>query len=118
MDLFVASLHQFINMEDSHKEALREYAEQKAVIKEAEARMKQLAEVIKSFAQVDSKYDLGDAVVSYKPGKTIWKYSPDLTEREALLEEAKKEEEQLGIATAVAGTPYLQVNFKRSKKAE
>lgn len=103
-------------MESSQKEALREYAEQKALIKEAEKRMEELAEVIKSFAVVDTKYDLGDAVVAYMPGKTSWVYSEGLQHEEEKLKAAKKEEEQLGIATQKVGTPFLQVNFKRAKK--
>lgn len=100
-------------MEQAHKDALREYAEQKALIKEAEKRADELAEIIKSFAQVDEQYDLGDAVVSYRKGRTTWVYSEGLQHEEELLKKAKKEEEQLGTAVAKEGTPYLQVNFKK-----
>ena len=103
-------------MQDSQKEALREYAEQKAVIKEAEERMKVLGEMIKEFAVVDTKYDLGDAVVAYMPGKASWVYSEGLQHEIEKIENSKKEEQQLGMATQKVGSPFLQVNFKRAKK--
>ncbi len=93
-------------------EILKEYVDAKAVIKEAEERVKVLSMQIKAFTEVDDVFDIGEATVSCVKGRASYKYSPELTEKERALKEAQKIEVQSGIAVAEHGEPYLVVKFK------
>ena len=94
------------------KDILQEYVECKSVIKETETRMKDLQEMIKSFAEIDDVFDMETAKVSYVKGKPRYNYSPELTEREKQVKADQKEEVQTGIAEVVFGDPFLLVKFK------
>lgn len=94
-------------------DVLREYVECKAVIKEAEEKMKGLSELIKSFAEVDQVYELDDAKVLCMRGKARYEYSPETTEKEKALKETMKREVQTGIAEAKYGEPFLMVKFNK-----
>jgi hypothetical protein len=90
---------------------LQEYVECKAVVKEAEEKMKELAEQIKDFAEVDQVYELDNAKVLCMKGKARYQYSPETTEKEKALKAVMKEEVQMGIAEAKYGEPFLMVKF-------
>jgi hypothetical protein len=96
-----------------NKAILQEYVECKAVIKEAEERMKELAEEIKCFAEVDQVYELDTAKVSYVQGKPKYIYSPETTEKEKALKEIQKMEVQTGVAEITHGEPFLMVKFNK-----
>lgn len=92
-------------------EVLREYVECKAIIKDAEEKMKNLAEQIKTFAEVDQVYELDNAKVLCMRGKARYQYSPETTEKEKALKETMKMEVQTGVAEAKYGDPFLMVKF-------
>jgi len=94
-------------------ELISQYIEAKAVIKEAEEKMKVLGMQIKAFAEVDDVFETDSATVACMKGKPKYKYSPELTEKEKSLKEAQKIEVQSGIAEVEYGDPFLQVNFKK-----
>lgn len=96
----------------SHKEILEEYIECKQSIKDITERMNELQDQIKAFADVDDKFDLETATVTYQPGRVSYKHSHELVTKEKELKEAKKIEIQNDIAEAVVGEPYLVVKFK------
>lgn len=98
-------------MIQDYKKTLEEYVECKAVIKEAEEKMKGLAEEIKAFAEVDQVYELDNAKVSYMQGKPRYVYTPETTEKEKALKETQKMEVQTGLAEIVHGEPFLVVKF-------
>jgi hypothetical protein len=91
---------------------IQEYVEQKDLIREAEKRVKELQFQIKQFAEVDDVFDLENATVSMVKGRASYKYSEGLTMTEQELKEAKKLEEQTGVAEVIEGEPYLIVKFK------
>lgn len=49
-----------------------------------------------------------------KPGKRKWEYTPSTQDMEKKLKEIKKEEEQLGLATADEPEPVLTFNSPRN----
>ncbi len=89
------------------KETLERYAELKAVIAEAEEEMDSLKEVIKEGMEVDQVYDIGTAKITLSKGKAKWTYSAPTQAAEEELKAKKKEEEQLGIAVATHGEPFI-----------
>jgi hypothetical protein len=103
-------------MEPEISSILRNYVEVKAQIKELEKEADAMKESLELQLQVDAKYDLGEAVVSYMPGRVTYKYSVAVQEADEALKQAKKEEEQTGIAEPIPGKPFIQVNFPRGKK--
>jgi hypothetical protein len=94
-------------------ELIKDYIDAKAVIKEAEEKMKVLGMQIKAFAEVDDVFDVGEATLSCMKGKPKYTYSPAITETEKNLKEAMKVEVQSSIAEVSYGEPFLQVNFKK-----
>jgi hypothetical protein len=94
-------------------ELIQQYVEAKAIIKEAEEKMKVLGMQIKAFAEVDDVFEIEGANVSCMKGKPKYTYSPALMETEKNLKEAQKIEVQSGIAEVSYGEPFLQVNFKK-----
>ncbi len=103
-------------MEPGIASHLRAYADIKAQIKELEKEAESIKEVLEGSLQVEARYDLGDAVVAYMPGRITYQYSAKVQEADEALKQVKKEEEQTGIATPVEGKPFIQVNFPRGKK--
>ena len=95
------------------KEKLERYAELKLAIKEAEKEIDLLAEEIKGEIEVGQAYDIGSAKISMNQGRPKWIYSTPTQEAEETLKATKKEEEQLGVATATFGEPYLTCTFPR-----
>lgn len=85
------------------KETLERYAELKAVIAEAEEEMDSLKEGM----EVDQVYDIGTAKITLSKGKAKWTYSAPTQAAEEELKAKKKEEEQLGIAVATHGEPFI-----------
>jgi hypothetical protein len=104
------------NMTPEINSHIRAYADIKAQIKELEKKAESIKEVLEGHLQVDARYDLGDAVVAYMPGRVTYQYSVAVQEADESLKQAKKEEEQTGIAKPVEGKPFIQVNFPRGKK--
>src|SRR4030043_64841 len=102
-------------MKNNMKELLEKYAELKLVIKEAEEEIKKLQPEIKEQLELDTKYELDNAVVTLSPGKPRWVYSEMTTVLEEDLKKTKKEEEQLGVATQVLGEPFILCTFKKNK---
>lgn len=96
----------------SHKEILEEYIECKQSIKDVTERMSELQDQIKAFADVDDKFDLEMATVTYQPGRASYKHSDALVAKEKEVKEEKKIEIQNGIAEEIVGDPYLVVKFK------
>jgi len=97
------------------KELLERYAALKLAIKEAEEEVKVLQPQIKELIQPDEKYDVGTAVIELSKGKSSWKYSEETTIVDTELKAKKKEEEQMGIAIAVEGAPFITCNLKKVK---
>jgi len=97
------------------KELLERYAALKLAIKEAEEEVKVLQPQIKELIQPDEKYDVGTAVIELSKGKNSWKYSEETTIVDTELKAKKKEEEQMGIAIAVEGAPFITCNLKKVK---
>lgn len=96
------------------KELLEKYAELKLIIKEAEAEIEILQPQIKDELELDTKYELENAVVTLNPGKPRWVYSESTILRDEELKKTKKEEEQMGIATQVLGEPFITCKFKKN----
>lgn len=92
---------------------IQEYVQQKDLIREAEARIKELQFSIKQFAEVDDVFDIDIATVTVVKGRATYEYSDDIKEREQALKEAKKYEEQTGAAAVIEGEPYLVCKFKK-----
>ena len=97
------------------KELLERYAALKLVIKEANEEVAAMQPQIKELIQPDEKYDVGTAVIELSKGKSSWKYSEETTIIDTELKAKKKEEEKLGIATAVEGAPFITCNLKKVK---
>jgi hypothetical protein len=95
------------------KEKLERYAELKLAIKEAEKEIDLLGEELKAEIEVGQAYDIGSAKISMSQGRPKWIYSAPTQEAEEELKAKKKEEEQLGVATATFGEPYLTCTFPR-----
>lgn len=97
------------------KELLERYAELKLVIKEAEAEIKKIQSEVKDQLEVDTKYELENAVITLSPGKPRWVYSESTTLADKELKQTKKEEEQMGVASQVFGEPFILCTFKKSE---
>ena len=95
------------------KEKLERYAELKLSIKEAEEEIDLLGEELKAEIEVGQAYDIGSAKISLNQGKPKWIYSTPTQSAEEELKAKKKEEEQLGVATATFGEPFLTCTFPR-----
>lgn len=95
------------------KELLEKYAELKLVIKEAETELNKLQPEIKDLLELDTKYELENAVVTLSPGKPRWVYSEGTVIADDEIKRIKKEEEQMGIATQVLGEPFITCTFKK-----
>lgn len=96
------------------KELLERYAELKLIIKEAEKEIQDLQPQIKDQLELDTKYELENAVVTLSQGKPRWVYSEATTLMDEDLKKTKKEEEQMGIATQVLGEPFILCTFKKN----
>ena len=72
-----------------------------------------IAEEIKGEIEVGQVYDIGSAKISMNQGRPKWIYSAPTQEAEEELKAKKKEEEQLGVATATFGEPYLTCTFPK-----
>lgn len=97
------------------KELLERYAELKLIAKETEEELKKLQPEIKAQLELDTKYELENAVVTLSPGKPKWVYTEATTLMEEELKKTQKEEEQLGIANRVLGEPFILCTFKKNK---
>jgi hypothetical protein len=95
------------------KEKLERYAELKLAIKEAEKEIDLLSEELKAEIEVGQAYDIGSAKISMNQGRPKWIYSVQTQSVEEELKTTKKEEEQLGVATATYGEPFLTCTFPR-----
>lgn len=95
-------------------EVLEEYIELKRTVKEAEERMDELKDVIKSFMEVDQVTPvISGATVSCVKGKAKYIYSPETTAKEKELKAIMKVDVKTGIAEIEYGEAYLKVNFEK-----
>ena len=97
------------------KELLERYAELKLIIKEAEEEVKKLQPEIKNQLELDTKYELENAIITLSQGKPRWVYTEATIIAEEELKQTKKEEEQLGVASQVFGEPFILCTFKKNK---
>lgn len=95
------------------KEQLERYAELKLIIKEAEKELETIQPTLKEAIEVGQVYDIGTAKISMNQGKPRWTYSAPTQEAEEQLKAKKKEEEQLGVAIAVHGEPFITCTFPK-----
>lgn len=95
------------------KETLERYAELKLIIKEAEKELETIQPTLKEAIEVGQVFDIGVAKISMNQGKPRWTYSAPTQEEEERLKAKKKAEEQLGVAVATYGEPFLTCTFPK-----
>lgn len=95
------------------KAKFTEYEELKREIAELEARCDAIKPELLAVIPPDTKIDTGTGVFTTSSRKT-WKYSEETTSMEDGLKKKKKEEEQLGIAVAEEGTPFIVFKAKKN----
>jgi len=94
------------------KELFDEYEELKREIATLEARVEEIKPDLLAEIPEGAKIDTGTGIFSTSSRKK-WTYSEETTEAEKQLKEKMKEEEQLGIATAEEGTPFIVFKAKK-----
>jgi len=95
-----------------NKELFNEYEELKREIATLEARVEEIKPELLAEIPEGAKIDTGTGIFSTSSRKK-WTYSDETTAAEKELKEKMKEEEQLGIATAEEGTPFIVFKAKK-----
>lgn len=100
-------------MTPTQKALFTEYAELKSTIKELEAKCEELKPQLVTLIPPDATIDTGTGTFTLSTRK-VWKYSQNCKRLEDELKEVKKTEEQLGIAEAVEGEPFIIYKEKKA----
>lgn len=95
-----------------NREAFIEYAELKMEIAELEAKCDALKPELLEQIPSDSKIDMEYGTFTLSSRK-VWRYSDETTELEEEVKAKKKQEEQLGIAEAIAGSSFIVFKAKK-----
>jgi len=94
--------------------ASRRYEELKQIEKQTKAEMDMLKPTILGYlADAGHDIQLDQGALSLKAGKTKWEYSEAVEKQEERVEKMKETERQKGIATEVAGDPYIEYRAKK-----
>lgn len=99
-------------MTEEQKALFRAYEDYKREIAELEERCDALKPQLLTLVPEGAKIDTGTGVFSTSSRKK-WKYTDETTAMEKELKEKMKEEEQLGLATAEDGTPFIVFKAKK-----
>jgi len=100
-------------MTPEQKNLFTQYEEIKRDIAELEKQCDAIKPLLLPIIPIDTKIDTGTGVFTLSARKT-WKYSDETEAMEDELKEKKKEEEQLGIAVASVGEPFIVFKAKKN----
>lgn len=99
-------------MTEEQKALFRAYEDYKREINELEEKCEALKPQLLTLVPVDSKIDTGTGVFSLSSRKK-WKYTKETIDLEKELKDRMKEEEQLGLAIAEDGAPFIVFKAKK-----
>lgn len=89
-----------------------EYAEAKEAIADLELKIEELKPQLIDLIPDETKIDAGTGVFT-RGYRKVWRYTQPTQELEARLKDAKKEEEQTGVASFTNSEPFITYRKKK-----
>lgn len=100
------------NMTSEAKALFLEYAETKEAIADLELKLEELKPQLIDLIPDETKIDAGTGIFT-RGYRKVWRYTQSTQDLEAQVKEAKKEEEQTGVASFSHGDPFITYRKKK-----